>query len=348
MKQILIDDVIYPYYGINADSIRRELEDVPAGEGVEIVIHSPGGSVSEGVAIFNLIRDFARENEVTVYIFGMAASMASYVALAAKIGNPSNRIIVEDNSIYMIHNAWTYVEGDYREMSKQGQWLERISALLAQAYAAVSGKSVEKIRALMDEETYFLGQEIVDFGFADEIRKATSDAAALDKDALIAKARLAFEAAMAKAKPDVEIKNIAAVLAQIKDDKNLAMPETGLVENREEKMSMEEIKAKFPAEYAQIFAAGEESGVAKERKRVCAHLKAGEASSAMEIAAKNIRDGKTFGDEEVQAEYFEAGMKHKLATARANDTVQPITTPEPQGSDDAVMSAFCKTLGIKE
>ena len=65
MKQILIDDVIYPYYGINADSIRRELEDVPAGEGVEIVIHSPGGSVSEGVAIFNLIRDFARENEVT-------------------------------------------------------------------------------------------------------------------------------------------------------------------------------------------------------------------------------------------------------------------------------------------
>ena len=347
MFQILIDDVIYPYYGINAETIRLALEQVPAGEGVEIVIHSPGGSVSEGVASFNLIRDFAREHEVKVYILGLAASMASYVALAAKMGNPNNKVVVEDNSIYMIHNAWTYVEGDYREMAKQGQWLERISALLANAYVAATGKPVEEIRHLMDEETYFLGQEIVDFGFADEVIKSGKDVSALDKSALIASAKLAFEAAMAKAKPDVEIKNIAAMVAQIKDDKNLDQPETGVVENKEENMSMEEIKAKYPAEYAQIFAAGEESGVAKERKRVCAHLKAGEAASAMDIAAKYIKDGKAFGDEEVQAEYFEAGMKKKLAVARANDTLDPINTPEPKGDQDAVMASFCETLGIE-
>ena len=119
MFELLIDKVIgedewAAFTGvpeeISADFVRKSLAAFPQGETeMRITIDSPGGDVFEGITIFNIIRDFARNNpdvEITTYVQGMAASMASVIALAAWSVNPRNDVIVEDNSIFMIHNAW--------------------------------------------------------------------------------------------------------------------------------------------------------------------------------------------------------------------------------------------------
>ena len=107
---------------ISAAYVRDKLSAFPSGETeLQITIDSPGGDVFEGITIFNIIRDFARNHPdvtVTTYIQGMAASMASIIALAANVVNPDkNKIVAEDNSMYMIHNSWGVRIGGAKEMS---------------------------------------------------------------------------------------------------------------------------------------------------------------------------------------------------------------------------------------
>jgi ATP-dependent protease ClpP protease subunit len=85
---------------IGVDVFAREVrEQLAAAEGpVEILVNSPGGSVTEGVAIYNAIRDYRRAgNQVTARVVGLAASMSSYIPLAA------DTVTVEDNAVFMIH-----------------------------------------------------------------------------------------------------------------------------------------------------------------------------------------------------------------------------------------------------
>ncbi len=176
MKSILVNKRIGDSWwesGITADFMRRELDDYDKEDNkVQIVIDSPGGSVWECISIFNIIRNFMRQHkEVTVetYIQGMAASSASIIALAAKIENPESKILVEDNAVYMIHNAWSTVMGNHLELEKEAGLLVSIDNLMAKYYEQISGKDAKEIHSLMDEETFFFGSEIVDAGFADEV-----------------------------------------------------------------------------------------------------------------------------------------------------------------------------------
>ena len=159
MKKIFIDKPI----GANtwgdddetsAAYVREELARAVPGDGVQLVINSPGGDVVEGIALFNVIRDFARNNptvEITTYIQGTAASMASVCALAANSVNPTqNKIIAEDNSVFMIHDAWGVCIGNTNDMTAEAELLGRIDGVLREVYAARTGKGADEIKALVE------------------------------------------------------------------------------------------------------------------------------------------------------------------------------------------------------
>lgn len=173
-KKIVIDGIIgWDIYG---SKMRRMLKEAD-GEELEIEISSPGGFVYDGIEIFNLIRDYSRNQaKVTTKLIGLAASMASYIALAG------DELIAEDNAVFMIHNVWGFVIGDYQDMNKTAKEFEGLTNLLAKQYAKKSGKSLKTIRELMDDETFYYGEEAKEAGFVDEIIEGSGENSEIIED----------------------------------------------------------------------------------------------------------------------------------------------------------------------
>lgn len=179
---IMIDREIGGPFGVTAAEVRRQLSAAKDGEAVRICVDSPGGDCFEGFAVYNAIRDFARggKHGLSVYIQGMAASAASWVALAASSVSGC-RVSVEDNSVFMIHNCWGVAVGDRRAMTRSAELSGRIDGIMAEMLARKSGKDAAEVSEMMDDETWLFGKEIVDAGFADELiddkeRKGGGDA----------------------------------------------------------------------------------------------------------------------------------------------------------------------------
>jgi ATP-dependent protease ClpP protease subunit len=185
MKQIHISGVIGWDESARPADLRAALK-AAAGDDVEIVVSSPGGYVSDGIEMFNLIRNYP--GHTTARLSGYAMSMASYIPLAA------NKVLAEDNAIYMIHNARGIAWGDHIEIGKYGETLKGMSRLLARAYVKRTGKSDKEIEQMMDAETYFFGQDMVEHGFVDEIIATGEET---DRDSSVAVAFSAYQACRA-------------------------------------------------------------------------------------------------------------------------------------------------------
>jgi ATP-dependent protease ClpP protease subunit len=373
MIKVLINGEIGRYLGINENDIAEQLKAATPGEEIEISINSPGGEVYEGIAIFNLIREYAKSHITIVRINGLAASMASYIAIAARTINRDSKIIVSENSIFLIHNPWNVIMGDYRELQKAADYLERLAAMSGSTYSYVSGKTEKETRALMDAETYFIGNEIIENGFAnnfEQINKTENENPDTDRNTLIINAKLRIEKTLEKmrvtAKADMERAAALIVnpLLRVNEapcankgfettpggnagdvslqDKITEKPGETLPAGSEGgKMNKEELKAKYPELYAAIFAEGKEAGEKSERERVEAHLKLGEDSGNMKIAAQFIREGETVMSNKVQAEYLSARMNKGAINARNEDNPPSIdgTGSSGNAADDAAMEA---------
>jgi ATP-dependent Clp endopeptidase proteolytic subunit ClpP len=131
---------------------------------LEIEINSPGGSVFDGYTIYNEIKSLRERGvEVTATITGMAASMASVIAMAC------NTVRMVPHARMMIHEASNYVAGNAEQLRKAADLLDGISADIAAIYAGKTGKDIEDIRAMMKKETWMSAKDAVAAGFADEI-----------------------------------------------------------------------------------------------------------------------------------------------------------------------------------
>ena len=176
MTEILINKEIGAYTmdgetGVTADAIKKALENAKEDDEVRFVIDSPGGDCFEGIAVYNVIRDFARNHKapVNTYIRGSACSAASWIALAASSVNENNRVIVEDNSVFMVHNCWGLVIGDHREMEKQAELSKRVDDVMRTMLVKKGNKTTDEVKDMMDAETWLFGKEIFENGFADEV-----------------------------------------------------------------------------------------------------------------------------------------------------------------------------------
>ncbi len=179
------------------------------GEDVQVIINSPGGLVFEGLQMFNLLRNYS--GAVNTHISGVAASMASYIALAGDVRT------AEDNAVFMIHNARSGKYGDQNDLRKTADVLEGLSNIFAKKYSEVTGKSMEDIKVLMDAESYFFGSEIMEAGFVSEISDTANGDA--NKTALMASAKLDIETCLAQVSEHNE--DTGKLAAVIKDPKSI-------------------------------------------------------------------------------------------------------------------------------
>lgn len=127
-------------------------------------INSPGGDVFAGVAIYNYLRE--HDGEVTVKVDGLAASAASFIAMAG------DKIVMLPGSMLMIHMPWSVAAGNAEEMSQVVDMLNKTGESMIPLYAARTGQSEEKIEEMLKAETWLTAKEAVDMGFADEAVEA--------------------------------------------------------------------------------------------------------------------------------------------------------------------------------
>ncbi len=157
--------------GIAAEDLVKELASLDVAT-LDVRINSVGGQVFEGLAIYNALD--RHPAKVTTHIDGMAASIASIVALAG------DTVRIAENAFVMIHNAHGFSVGNATAMRKMADILEKLDGSLAETYVAKTGKSSKVIRAMMDEETWFSAAEALEAGMVDEIDEAMDVAAKFD------------------------------------------------------------------------------------------------------------------------------------------------------------------------
>ena len=128
---------------------------------INVHINSYGGDVSEGLAIYNVLRE--HKAQIVTICDGFACSAASVVFMAG------DRRVMQPASLLMIHNAWTVAMGNAAQLRKTADDIETITQASVEAYKKVATISEEEIKALMDAETWILPKDAVEYGFATEI-----------------------------------------------------------------------------------------------------------------------------------------------------------------------------------
>ncbi|ETC90812.1 Clp protease ClpP [Enterococcus faecalis] len=169
------DKWFYDWFDMEATSPKDVLDLLPANnEDVEVTINSYGGLVDMGNEIYTALRTYEGHVKVNVV---MAGSAASVIAMAG------NTVSISPVGRIMIHNVAMSTGGDYHEMDKASEILQKGNSALANAYVAKTGKTKEEILALMDKETWLTAEEAVENGFVDEIMFENTERPLLVADA---------------------------------------------------------------------------------------------------------------------------------------------------------------------
>ncbi|MBT0437829.1 Clp protease ClpP, partial [Morganella morganii subsp. morganii] len=124
-------------WGISAKQFSKELLALGDVSQINLHIHSPGGEVFDGIAIYNQLK--GHDAKITVYIDGLAASMASVIAMVG------DTVIMPENAMMMIHKPWGIAWGDADEMRDYADLLDKLENVLIPAYVAKTGKTAEEI-----------------------------------------------------------------------------------------------------------------------------------------------------------------------------------------------------------
>lgn len=136
--------------------------DLTSGTGdITLWINSPGGDVFAAAQIYNMLMDY--QGDVHVIIDGLAASAASVIAMAG------TTISMSPVAMMMIHNPWTFAQGEAKDMAKVIEMLGEIKESIINAYELRTGLSRTKISHLMDSESWFNAKKAVELGFADKV-----------------------------------------------------------------------------------------------------------------------------------------------------------------------------------
>lgn len=147
----------------SANHIKNMLSENEDIENINIYINSAGGSVYEGLAIYNQLK--RHKAYKTVYVDGFACSIASVIAMSG------DKVVMPKTSMLMIHNAWTCAAGNAKELRKIADDLDIMSETIAQSYMEKSnGKlTAEKLQEMLDAETYIKAEDCLAYGLCDSL-----------------------------------------------------------------------------------------------------------------------------------------------------------------------------------
>lgn len=172
--------VSYRWYeeDTTAKSFKEDLDALGDIDVLNVYINSPGGSVFQGQAIVSILKRL--NSTINVHIDGMAASIASVIAMAG------HTIHMPSNSMMMIHNPWTLTYGNASELRKQADDLDKIRESMISMYLDKAGEKLDRdtLVNLLDKETWLTAQECYDYGLCDVIEEEKEIAASINLDML--------------------------------------------------------------------------------------------------------------------------------------------------------------------
>ena len=156
---------------VTLDTVLKEIS--PKNSEYIVHVHSPGGDVFEGYAIYNAIRNTGKN--ITVQIEGVCASIATLIASAG------TKIIMNTKSQFMVHNPKiTSVSGDHKELRNVAAQLERIKTQLIESWLGRTSLSEEELSKMYDNETWLTPEQAKDLGFVDEVQEVLKAVASAD------------------------------------------------------------------------------------------------------------------------------------------------------------------------
>lgn len=324
------------------------------GEDIRVIWSSPGGTVFQGITIFNLFKNYP--GKVEFHIVGLAASMGSYIPLAA------DKVTAERNAVFMIHNARSYASGDHNVMLKRAALLEGLSNLLAKQYVVTTGRGLEDIKSEMDAETWFFGDEILTAGFVSAMT-GDADPDANARSIYTATAKETFEACMGRVKdeaPDdyeraaalIDVDNVVNICDNTDIDDST--PAHADITNTQEGsfMDLKEYREKNPDGSAlidKLVADAKEAGRKEAEEKHKALITQASAvlnaetpyPKAVQAVALKALNGETSPDAlTATIAVFDAQKETEASTAAAAETAGQPDTPAPDKApvktDDAV------------
>lgn len=147
----------------SATSFRDALKELGDVTTINLSINSGGGSVFDGIAIYNMLK--SHKATVNVYVEGLAASIASVIAMAG------DTITMRSGSMMMVHMPWTLSQGNAEEMRRTADTLEKTGDSIVDIYSERTGISSDEIRNIMNDETWLSAEEAVEQGWATKLDK---------------------------------------------------------------------------------------------------------------------------------------------------------------------------------
>lgn len=157
---------------ITPKNFKSELDLLGDIKTLNVYINSGGGDVFAGQAIYSMLK--RHDATVNVYIDGLAASIASIIAMAG------DNVKMPKNAMLMVHNPWSFGMGNANDFRKLADDLDKVRESMISVYEDKTGMEKEKIVELLDAETWMTAEEAVEFGFADEIEEEKQVAASLN------------------------------------------------------------------------------------------------------------------------------------------------------------------------
>ncbi len=332
--EIYIYDVIVNYAWdddeVTAKGFIDDLKAIGSDTPLDLHINSPGGSVFAGLAIYNALK--RHQAEVCVYIDGLAASIASVVAMAG------DRIVMPENALLMIHDPYSWAGGTADDLRKAAEMLDKATDSIISTYQAKTEMETEALADMMAAETWINAAKALEWGFADEVEEALPMAALAGK----------IEAFDLSRYHNVPIKS--GTVTNLQPVKPVAVPDL----NKPQKiksikgdiaMDAKTLKADHQDTYNEIFAAGKDAGIEEgktagidEGKKAGAQaeadrIKAVEAQlipGHEDLIAELKADGVTTGDQ-AAAKVLAA---EKLVRGKQLGNLQNDTVPHVPGAQD--------------
>ena len=153
-KLAIVGEVGWDWFGVSYITFRDQLKDLGDVDIIEVEIDSPGGIVTDGVAIFNALR----ESEATIhtYVSGHAASIASVILMAG------DKMFIPDNAMVFVHKPLNMLFGNADDMRKMADDLDKFEGALINSYMRWFNGTEDEMKSLMSNDTWLTAEEMSD------------------------------------------------------------------------------------------------------------------------------------------------------------------------------------------
>lgn len=253
--------LIYGYIGgweNRATEFARQVKELKATT-LRVRINSGGGSLFDGVAIYNTIKLF--KGTTIVHIDGLAASAASIIAMAG------DQRIMPANTMMMIHNTSVYTEGNTQDLQKTAMILAQLDEAMLNTYVARTGQAAEKIKQMMDSETWLTAKDAKELGFATEVTDALEVTASISDQSIMING-VTFEGISLDKLRGGILKNFTASISEpppaAASPVAIFLPEEGA----QAMLTVEALKKEHKETYDEVYSAAYTAGQLAERVRI--------------------------------------------------------------------------------